>query len=464
MAGPGMTFKEKMGARLESMCFLLLALQVFWAPIPLASMNRFAIGVLLILSAVTFLSMHLALYLRGERVAFSDVVNPPLLCLYGYIVLLFVQSQHVYSDAASIWLPVSADVYSTKIQWLFSLALAFNFITISVLGARWKRLRHLLWVVVLVGVFQAFLGLYLYGIEANYQFLYMQLDHASRLKGTFGYHNSFAGLMEICLAVTLGLMLTYFSAKPEAAGRSLQHKVAGYLAVVLSEKFVLRLFVVLMFVALVLTKSRMGNTAFMTAMIVTLMLSAVLMRDLSRKILILLVSILLIDAFLLGQTVGIDKVIDRIEQTSVHKAEKLSQETVEERLLPSSQGLEIVAQRPVFGFGAGAFYATFGHFYHPDVYGYFENAHNDYIEVLVETGYVGFALLAGLSLSLLWASVRLMRQTSMRARGLGVAGLMMSVEMWMHASVDFNYHITSNVLMIMFVYACVWIFYKKHVE
>lgn len=455
--------KLMVGSALERFCVCLLGLEVLLAPLPLASMNRFSLGFVVLLGGLIFVTLNISLMLQDKHLSTEDLVNPPLILLYLYTALLFFQSKVTYFAGASHWLPVSTDAYSTKIQLLFTLGLIFNFISLSYLCAKWERVKMLLGVVVVLGAYQACLGMYLYGIEASYQFIYFPVNHGNRMLGTYGNPNHFAGLMEICLSVTLGLMLTYFTTK--TVRKSLTStKLSVYFFDILSPKFLLRLLVVLLFVALLLSESRMGNAGFMAALIITLMLGAILMKNWQKKIFILLLSIIVVDAFLVGQMIGVQKVVTRIQETSVSKESRMSQESLEERLLPSSNGIDIVKERPVFGFGAGAFYATYGHFYSPEKYGYFEHAHNDYVEVLIETGWVGLMLLGSLALILLGISAKLMAEESVKSRGIGVIGLMMTTAMLIHSGVDFNFHITANILIYMFIYAICWTFYKKCVK
>jgi len=103
------------------------------------------------------------------------------------------------------------------------------------------------------------------------------------------------------------------------------------------------------------------------------------------------------------------------------------------------------AHRPVLGWGLGAFptvYPSYRTFYT----NYFINeAHNDYAQLLVETGLLGFALM-------LWFLVRLYGCTRVSSRrwefkwdgALSLAALLGCTGILFHSFVDFNLQIPAN--------------------
>ena len=77
--------------------------------------------------------------------------------------------------------------------------------------------------------------------------------------GSFCEPRSPGGYLVMCLSVGLGLLISNLTGKSRAAGSS---SSATSIAWILSPRMLLRLALVVMVIALVLTHSRMGNTRF----------------------------------------------------------------------------------------------------------------------------------------------------------------------------------------------------------
>jgi O-antigen ligase len=115
------------------------------------------------------------------------------------------------------------------------------------------------------------------------------------------------------------------------------------------------------------------------------------------------------------------------------------------RLNMTKDSLRMFSHRPVFGWGLGTFptvYPGFRSFY---TNLFVNEAHNDYAQLLVETGLLGFALM-------LWFLVRVYRHglpTSRRweftwGGALSLAALLGCTGILVHSFVDFNLQIPAN--------------------
>jgi O-antigen ligase len=99
------------------------------------------------------------------------------------------------------------------------------------------------------------------------------------------------------------------------------------------------------------------------------------------------------------------------------------------------------------GSGAGTFRYAFPSYVNGDFGGY-DHAHNDYLELLSDLGYLGFSCLAGVVLISLWQALKALRhQHSSFVRGMGFAGLMGTLSLLIHSSVDFNLQIPANAML-----------------
>jgi putative inorganic carbon (hco3(-)) transporter len=137
-----------------------------------------------------------------------------------------------------------------------------------------------------------------------------------------------------------------------------------------------------------MTRSRMGNTAFFASLLIPGVAALVLARQAPRSTLVLVSSLIVIDLVVVGAWFGVEKTIERIPQTT--------QVEVEERVEPAVYAMDMVRDYPVFGAGAGGFYTAFTRYRGSDIRPFYDHAHNDYTQLLVETGVLGALLVAGL--------------------------------------------------------------------
>ena len=146
--------------------------------------------------------------------------------------------------------------------------------------------------------------------------------------------------------------------------------------------------------------------------------------------------------------------IDRIEKTTVRD--------VEERVEPSTYALDMLEHYPVFGAGAGSFYGAFPRYRGPEIAAYYDHAHNDYTQFLVETGPVGAFLIGSLPLlALINAVLALSRRRDPLARGFAFAVLMGVCAIAIHSTVDFNLQIQANAFVVLLAYAWVALFLDR---
>jgi len=234
------------------------------------------------------------------------------------------------------------------------------------------------------------------------------------------------------------------------AGRlgSMQGGLRGVLRMVLSEKALVRLMVIMMVAGLILTRSRMGNTAFFSSLLLTGSLAVIVSRPFrTKRMVLLLSSIVLVDVLLLGQWFGLEKVAERLRETSFETEHR---DEVDVYAVPLVQDFWLT--------GAGA--ATFEHIF--PSYGKanlgvsYDHAHNDYLELLSELGVVGFIpisliVVLGFYQSLL--SLKCVTHSHVRAIGFGAC--MAIISLCMHSTVDFNLQIPANAMLFLGVIATV---------
>jgi O-antigen ligase len=353
----------------------------------------------------------------------------------------------------------TADVFQTR-QYLLRTLLYAGAFGLTLAAAR-SRLdaRWVLMGLVLSGVLQALLAVVLFSVSGEYLLFFTSFLQGGRATGTYPNPDHLAGLMELCLAAGLGLMVTQFSNDGPPV-RTTKQRLLALLKFVMSRKMLLRLMLVVMVIALVMTHSRMGNGAFFVSLMLVGALVAWRSVKLRQPALWLIASMVVVDVFVIGQLIGLDKVVTRLNGTEVSLQEPAEpgadgaplppgppkEETLEQRLRPARATLQLVQQKPWLGHGAGTFETVFPQARTPDVLAMpFDHAHNDYVQQAAEVGLLGLLLWVGVGLLAGWRALRLLADDQPRqSRGVAVACLVALACLGLHSVVDFNLQIPAN--------------------
>jgi O-antigen ligase len=314
-----------------------------------------------------------------------------------------------------------------------------------------EKLQTFATVFVLAGTFQAFYGSFMTLSGLEYGFIGEKYNHIGIATGTFVGRNHYAGFLEMSLAVGIGLMLSQLRTDRSKNWQDRWHRL---LETILSPKFRLRLYVVIMVVGGVLSRSRMGNTAFFVSVTLCGTLALYFQhryrkQRVNRNIIVFFVSMAIIDVLIVSNWFGIDKLAERIEKTSAES--ELRDEAARDTL-------KIWADHPITGTGAGTFQLAYPKYRGADVHVAQFTAHNDYLEFASETGLVGIVLLGFAVLYTLWQGIR--AQIERRSRflqGMGFASTMGIVAILLHSFTDFNLQIPANALafMVILAFGCI---------
>lgn len=456
--------------------FYVLVCVLAWAPLPRGSNSLWAIPLL-----ACMLCALLAVLVGSAWLAGAPLLAPvgqrqatgrpgvaalwPMGLLAGFTVLVAAQ-----------WLAPgghTADPFSTRVYLVQCLTYAAAFSLVVLLVRDEARLRLLVGVMVVSGVLQALFATVSLSQPGGFDFLFMRFDagQGQRATGTLTNPDHLAFFLALALSLGLGLILG--GTAGGQAPRGWRAHVVALLEFVLSRKMLVRLLLVMMVVALVLTRSRAGNGNFFIALMLIGLLVAWRSRQLRRSALILAASMLVVDLLVIGQWVGLDKVVQRLEGTRVtmesaqeaqqtavargRSADVYREESLEERLFAAQYTLQMIGQRPWFGHGGGSFAVAFPPFKGEHPLGFYDHTHNDYAEIAADTGLLGLGLLLTLgALALRRAVQGLNDNTTPFARGVAAGLCMAMLYGAMHMFVDFNLQIPVNALYFTVVLAMAW--------
>jgi putative inorganic carbon (HCO3(-)) transporter len=341
-------------------------------------------------------------------------------------------SNHLNLASPMPWYYLSTDLGQSQISFIKSLGYFCVFLSCLVLIDNEKHIRRLLLVLLLSGTFQAIYGV-LEVLSGSGFSLVFDFPINGPATGSFVYKNHFANFLLLCLSAGIGLMVIDIEINKSQQSRDWR---ISLISTLLSSKTLVRLCLAIMVIALVMSRSRMGNVAFFSAIIGVSVFTLLLDRKKSKGLGILIVSMLIIDLFIVSQWFGLDKVQQRLAATS------LSQETRDEVVLDS---LPIVKNHPIIGTGAGSYYSVFPGYKKSIINSFYDHAHNDYLQMLIEYGVLGFVFLGLLVLfSFIKAMTALKKNASPISKGTAFACLLAFLGMLIHISVDFPLQAPAN--------------------
>ncbi len=434
-------------SRLERTLVAFTLLILVGLPLPVGSNRTWAIGLftLLIGAATVFWAIG---QWRGVFKQ-SRALKPALPML---AMLLFTQLWVALQWQAGL----TMDTGATAQALIMGVGYTLLFLLVISLFYTRKRLSLLLGTLVVSGTLQAFYGSFM--TLTGYEGL---LGTVSRsVSGTFINRNSMAGYMGLCLAAGIGLLL--------ALRDTSSFSWVKIVELLMGPKARLRLALVIMVIALVMTHSRGGNVSFFVGLMLVGGIFVLRSKENRMRNILILASVVLIDVLVISQYFGLERLKDRVMSTQlmdkVVSSEVVTSAVVNGEVVRSTEvltevvqksseirgdvfmyALPLVQDKPIIGQGAGSFEAVFPQYAGEDIRLHFDLAHNDYIQFAIEYGAIGFVPLALFVLmALYWAFKALWQQQSLYRGGVGFGAAMGIITMLSHATVDFNLQIPAN--------------------
>jgi len=421
-------------SRLDRFLFVAVLVVLVWLPLPLGSNRDWSVGLLVLLIgglgslwAIGQLrgSVTPALQIKSVRAAL------PLLGL-----LLLTQTW-----VAVQWLAgLTVDNGATFQYLMLGLAYSLLFLLVVSLCHTRKRLSLLLGTLVVSGALQAFWGAFMTLSGVEWLLAGPKTSYVGHATGTFVNRNHLAGYLEMSLACGIGLMLALRDNRP--------FSWVNLLELLMGPKARLRLALVVMVIALVMSHSRMGNAAFFISLLMVGGLFILIEKEHRLRNSLILVSLILIDVLVISQYFGLEKLKDRLTNTRLNDVVvngDVVQRANELRDDVFGYAIPLLTERPLVGQGAGSFEAVFPQYPGEDIRLHFDHAHNDYLQFGIEFGLLGSLPLVAFTLMALWYALKaLRRRDSVYRSGVGFGAAMGIIALLIHSSTDFNLQIPAN--------------------
>lgn len=345
----------------------------------------------------------------------------PLGKILGYV-------PSVSSDSALY--SISIDKTSTLIDFVKSSLYVTIFLLTILLVKSKDRLRNLLVAIVITGVLQAVIGLTV--AMTSHDVVEEALKNVAR--GTFVNRNHFAGFLNLAIAASFGLLLAVGLREKRRIHRDRARH--HWQSRMLDWRIYMVFYSGIMIFALIFSQSRGAWFAFVTMLVLGFVLLSTqkvkfkeLLSHYKLPLFVLLIFII---------AAGAETMMNRMTDVDDHWALRFD---------IWSNSFQIVKDFWVTGVGAGNFQYIYPLYDSGAMQKAVMHAHNDYLEILVEQGVIGFSLL-GIVIFIAFknAVLAIKHQNSLRKNSFAIASLMALSSLLVHAFVDFNFQVPSNAM------------------
>ncbi len=337
------------------------------------------------------------------------------------------------TGADNHWHALSYCVPTAFSWWSFLLGLFLFFLLVRHLCADGKTLERLTTLMIVLALIEAIYGV-IQALVPSLGVLWVGYfnEYMGYARGTFINRNHFAGFIEMTWPLMLGVTMAMTE-----RGRSLKRELASDR---LNRQALMALGIVVLLLALLLSRSRAGITGGAVGLMTFWFMARPGMRRIARRtrwLAIATVGVLCVYC----ATIGLGPTFERFLSLGDGKS----------RIDIWRDGLSILKDHPL-GIGLHNFETVFQVYNHAFVadktVGY---AHNDYLQLLIETGWIGFIILVGGCVYFAGKNYRLIRQLDAddadpKRFFLAVGAFSGMVSLAFHSFFDFNLQIPANAL------------------
>lgn len=189
----------------------------------------------------------------------------------------------------------------------------------------------------------------------------------------------------------------------------------------------------------------MGNIGFLTSILISSGIAFYYSKKVSRGTIALIASILIIDVIIIGSYFGLERLGERFEQTSG---------AITGRVELHAYHAEILQDHIWVGSGAGTYEMTMPRYRDRHIHSKPTHAENDYIELLIELGFIGTLPMLLILINGIQAQISLLRLNEYHfERGIAFGCLTGTVAILIHGFGDVNHQIPANALLFVLMLA-----------
>jgi O-antigen ligase len=413
--------------------FLIICLAIILSALAYGTVHAWSLAVFFIGAVVLLVLWVVDSWNLGTLRVSRNILQLPLLALLalGLIQLLPLRNPDAGSQSLPLVHSLSLNPYATRFIIIEVIALLIYFGATLVFVDTPKRLRLLVRTITIFGFFLAIFGLTQSFTSPTRVYWIRELPQ-SQAFGPFINRHHFAGYMELTIALPLGLIFSN--------------------AVEREKKFIYVFAAALMAVALVMTNSRGGIVSLVAELLFLVSLMGIGRRHRKKRtekkprlksaaaragLALALVIALFGGVVLLGGEEALSRLVGSVN----------ADDPTTGRAHFWGVTVDIIKNHPVIGTGLGAFGVVYTGYDSRNGLYRLEQAHNDYLQVLSDGGFVGAAL--GLLFLVALFRMGFARRESRDdfRRGVATGALAGCFAVLVHSFFDFTLHTTSNTLL-----------------
>ena len=236
----------------------LFVVSLFWLPLPLGSNRPWAIA---LFTAMVWLLLALTGLLRLARPAQPSA--PSRSTGWGsHLVLALLVAFTAWCGLQLTPWGYTEDPHETRMYVLRCIGYLGAFWLVQLLVTSDRRRMVVLGGMLGAGVVQALVAMVLFSAASRYELMGFEFRQGIRATGTFTGPDALASYLLIALSAGLAVMLAQMGLGRDAPAHNWQGRARSALEFMMSTKMLVRIMLILMVIALVLTRSRMGNGTF----------------------------------------------------------------------------------------------------------------------------------------------------------------------------------------------------------
>lgn len=379
---------------------------LLFAPLAFGSTDPWAIFLLELASTALLVLWIVRQMLLPETTIQQNPLFPPMLGFALLVLVQFVLRRSVY-----------------PYQTLSEALLYFSYGTLAFLAAqvirRGSHIRKLAFAFTVYGAAVALFAI-IQSVSSSGQVYWTWTPiHGGWIYGPYVNHNHYAGLMELLVPIPLVIALSQLS---RAKTRLLAAIAAAFMAG-----------------TVFLSGSRGGMLALTVELAILIGITRIQKQGVRPR---LALSAFLIAVLGIAAWIGGGEITSRLQSISTETRQEL---TGGMRLSIDRDALRMFSRHPFLGFGLGTFSVAYPEYRSFSTTFFVNEAHNDYIQFLVETGAIGFGLGIWLLVAFYRAAAKKLLGWETTANGaLALAAIVGCSGLLVHSFLDFNLQVPAN--------------------
>jgi O-antigen ligase len=377
---------------------------------------------------------------------FFAVLIVQLIPLPPSFVKILSPAAFAIRSAPGSWMPLSLSPALSSSNLIQSIAyLLFAYLVFTCIRTR-RQAEIFVWAVLAAGLFQAVYGLAEYWGGTGRIFGWININGQGSAFGTFVNRDHFSGFLEMAFPLSVGYLLAKADFFTIRAGLSFKEKILRFAEERLQKTLILGLFTVLLGLGILFSRCRSGVIILLVTLFLMILIASASDAGKKRRGAPArhgesrsprIVRTVAIAVLFLALIIGIDPVLARFTKESVSFEEG--------RAVFYKNTLDLINRFFIAGSGGGTFVRAYPLVQKVDELTVLTHAHNDYLEVLAETGIIGGGALILAAIGVfLHAGRRWFERRDPLVRGIALGALAGVLALLIHSFLDFNLRIPAN--------------------